>query len=140
MTRDEIVLEAQSWIGIPWRHQGRLRSGIDCAGLIVVIGRDLGLTTYDPTGYPRRPDGTFVKEFRFALKEKRPLDAQVGDVMIFSQLNYPCHCGILSEYMEQPSVIHSHATRGKVIEETLEQAMNMIGKPIFCFEYPGVDD
>lgn len=35
MTRDELVAEARSWIGTPYRHQASLKGvGCDCAGLV----------------------------------------------------------------------------------------------------------
>jgi cell wall-associated NlpC family hydrolase len=34
-----IVSAARSWLGVPWRHQGRTRQGVDCAGLVVLVGR-----------------------------------------------------------------------------------------------------
>ena len=46
-----IVAAARSWLGVPWRHQGRARQGIDCAGLVVLVGRGLGLTDYDTAAY-----------------------------------------------------------------------------------------
>ena len=38
-----IVAAAQSWVGVPWRHQGRSRDGVDCLGFLIVVARDLGL-------------------------------------------------------------------------------------------------
>ena len=32
-TRSEIIEFARSWVGVPWRHQGRTRNGIDCAAV-----------------------------------------------------------------------------------------------------------
>ena len=37
-----IVAAARTWLGVPWRHQGRTRQGVDCAGLVVLVGRGLG--------------------------------------------------------------------------------------------------
>jgi cell wall-associated NlpC family hydrolase len=42
-----IIAAARSWLGVPWRHQGRTRQGVDCAGLVVLVGRGLGLDDYD---------------------------------------------------------------------------------------------
>ena len=65
---DTIVAAARSWLGVPWRHQGRTRQGVDCAGLVVLVGRELGLADYDTTAYGRRPEGQgFVEHFRAAM-------------------------------------------------------------------------
>ena len=33
VTREMVVAEARTWIGVKWRHQGRTREGVDCIGL-----------------------------------------------------------------------------------------------------------
>ena len=44
-TSDEVVREARTWVGVPFRHQGRSRSGVDCGGIIVVVLRELRRAT-----------------------------------------------------------------------------------------------
>lgn len=142
MNREDIVREARVWLGTKWQHQGRTIQGIDCAGLIALVGMKLGLTSHNPTDYPRRPDGTFVKHFQAHLNQKPVNKAKTGDVLVFAESGhgYACHCGIQGVKYGKPSVIHAHAHRRKVMEETLEQAKSVIGTPIYCFEYPGVAD
>ena len=44
LSRDDIVAEAERWIGTPFHWQGAVRGkGCDCKGLIVGVARDLGL-------------------------------------------------------------------------------------------------
>jgi NlpC/P60 family putative phage cell wall peptidase len=68
-TRAEIVAEAKTWIGTPWRHQQSTKGvGADCArGLIVGVARELGLpeaaafeTCPEFRGYGREPDPKMV--------------------------------------------------------------------------------
>ena len=54
---DAIIAAARSWLGVPWRHQGRTRQGVHCAGLVVLVGRELGLADYDTHAYGRRTRG-----------------------------------------------------------------------------------
>jgi hypothetical protein len=64
-----IIAAARSWLGVPWGHQGRTRQGVDCAGLVVLVGRGLGLADYDTTAYGRRLEGQgFVQHFRAAIQ------------------------------------------------------------------------
>jgi cell wall-associated NlpC family hydrolase len=114
----EIVAEARSWLGVPWRHQGRSRSGIDCAGLLVLVARSLGLGDYDVTGYDRRARGQgFVEHFRANMDGIGVADARPGDVLVFAEEAYPCHCGFLTEHRSTAHLLHAHATRRQVIEE-----------------------
>lgn len=144
VTRADIVAEARSYLGVPWRHQGRSReNGIDCAGLAVLIANKFELAddrAYNHVDYPRRPDGTFVSYFRHYAKAKNPADAKDGDMLIFSEGRHPCHVGVRSTYHGHPGVIHAHAGMRQVVEQTLESAKGIIGKPVFCFEFNDVED
>ena len=44
-------------------------------------------------------------------------EARSGDVLVFADQAYPCHCGFLSERLKHPHLIHAHALRRQVIEE-----------------------
>ena len=50
-----IVEAARGYLGCPYRHRGRKRSGIDCAGLLVLTYKDLGITLPDLKVYGREP-------------------------------------------------------------------------------------
>ncbi len=131
--------ETRTWLGVPWRHQGRRRSGIDCAGLPAVVAASLGLSDYDHVNYPRRPDGTFLRFFeRGGCVRISPRDADEGDVLIFSNSGTVTHCGIRSTHHGQPAVIHAYARRRMVVEETLEAAASVVGRPTHAYRMPGV--
>lgn len=115
---EAIIAEARTWRGTPWRHQGRSRAGIDCVGLVVCVARALRLSDYDSTGYGRRAQGQgFVAHFRDNMAGVALPDARPGDVLVFAEQAYPCHCGFLSRRLDQPHLLHAHATRRQVIEE-----------------------
>lgn len=139
-SRAEIEAEARSWRGVRWKHQGRTRRGIDCAGLVVMVGRALGATDYDHAGYPREPDGTFVGHFDRALERIAAADRQRGDVVVFTQSRHPCHCGILTERFGRLYVVHAHARRRQVIEEPLADAEAICGPATRQYRFPGVSD
>jgi len=118
ITSEMIVTEARGWLGVPWRHQGRTRSGIDCVGLVVRVAHALGVSDYDSTGYSRRAQGqAFVEHFRSNMDGVAIPDASPGHVLVFADQAYPCHCGFLTERLGHPHLLHAHATRRKVIEE-----------------------
>lgn len=137
--RARIVQEARSYLGATWRHQGRTLKGIDCAGLIVVVGRALCLVDYDNFGYQRRAAGfDFVKHFKNNLPEKSLKDIIPGDVVLFSDGGYPCHCGILGWKHGQISLIHAFARRRKVVEDRYTGGWS--DKALFAFSFPGTED
>ena len=118
VTCEAIVAEARGWLGVPWRHQGRSRAGIDCVGLVVQVARALRLSDYDHTVYGRRAQGqSFVEHFRSNMDGIAIPEAVPGDVLVFADQVYPCHCGFLTERHHQPHLLHAHALRRQVIEE-----------------------
>jgi cell wall-associated NlpC family hydrolase len=118
VTRLDVVTLARRWLGVPWRHQGRSRDGVDCVGFVALVARDLGISSYDYTSYGRRAVGqAFVHHFAENMDALRVAEAQPGDVLVFADRAYPCHCGIVSEQEAGRYLIHSHASRRKVIEE-----------------------
>ena len=118
VTADAVIAEARRWLGVPWRHQGRTRAGVDCAGLVVMVAKALKQTDYDNTSYGRRAHGQdFVRHFQAGMDAVRVSEARPGDVLVFADYAYPCHCGILSEKLSQPHLLHAHITRRKVVEE-----------------------
>lgn len=120
LSRTLIQAEALSWIGIRWRHQGRSRTGIDCAGLIIMVSNRLGYPCPDVYGYSRKPDGyDFLKQFtmRYDLKPKE--DIKPGDIVLFDDKRLPCHCGIIVEIHKQPYFVHAHALKKKVVFDRL---------------------
>jgi cell wall-associated NlpC family hydrolase len=86
---EQIVAAARAWLGVPWRHQGRTCQGIDCAGLVVLVGRALEICDYDTTAYSRRPEGQgFVQHFRACMDPVPLLEAVVGDILVFADAAY----------------------------------------------------
>jgi cell wall-associated NlpC family hydrolase len=133
----QVVVEARRWLGVPWRHQGRTRAGVDCAGLVVMVARTLRLADHDAAGYSRRAHGqAFVEHFRANMDELRVAEAAPGDVLVFADHAYPCHCGFLTEKFGQPHLIHAHVTRRKIVEEPY--AGEWPEKVKFAFRFRGL--
>ena len=122
ITRAMIVETALSYIGTPYKAGGQSREeGLNCAGIIVCIARDLG---FSDVGFPGRAN--FTKE--------RPLDAlfsahmdklpdwkqaERGDVLSIAFESDPHHCGIVTK-VNSFGIYIVHATRNHgVIEHKL---------------------
>lgn len=135
ITRDTLIATARSFLGTPFRHQGRGPQGVDCVGLLVCIARSLDLPHDDVTGYTRRAEGIgFLEHFRGQLMELPLSAARQGDVLVFVETVYPCHTGLLSDRHGTPHLIHAHAPRRKVIEEPYAPAWQ--AKARFAFRFP----
>lgn len=139
MRRNDIVTEARKWLDVKWQHQGRSKSGVDCAGLCVVTARGLGLEVQDTTNYQRRTHGTeFLEYFRSNLVERPYVEMQCGDVIVLTEPSYPCHCGIVTERHGELYFIHAYAKRRKVVEERISEDWRK--RIVGVFSFPAVED
>ncbi|AOJ62497.1 hypothetical protein WJ32_08520 [Burkholderia ubonensis] len=120
-TRQQVVDEARTWIGTRWQHQGRLKGvGVDCAGLVVCVMRNVGVEVRDVDGYTRRPDGSLLDIVR---AQTEPADVWcAGDVAVFQWDNDPCHLAIMTG---PNSIIHAHALSRGVVEHDLDPKWRM---------------
>lgn len=120
---------ARSMLGVPWRHRGRSRVGVDCAGLVWCMYRDCGVVLPDRRDYGRNPfkdgleaavvdamgnpvwrgpKGSCMREFL------RPADA-----VLMSPSARPRHVGVIGDdILHGLSLIHSEGPPGpgKVVE------------------------
>ena len=58
-----VVAAARGWIGVPYLHQGRSRSGIDCIGLVLQVAREAGIgpADLDFRRYGRMPQREMIE-------------------------------------------------------------------------------
>lgn len=118
------VAAARSYIGVRWRHQGRSRRGVDCAGLVACALQDAGRPIEDRTTYGREPymhslEAVLLSHFGDPLPANQ---MRVGDVALMHFRNGdPSHVGILGDYLYGGlSLIHAHATTRHVVEHRLD--------------------
>ena len=139
--RDKVVEEARSWLNTRWVHQGRTRQGIDCAGLIVVVGRKFDILDYDDkTNYQRRTAGlSFLKPFRESMRRKSFNERKPGDVVLFRDAHFPCHSTIYTANEGIETIVHATILERKVVEERLQRG-DWLQRVVACFEYKGIDN
>lgn len=108
-----IVAQARTYVGVPWRHMGRNRAGVDCVGLITCVAYDLGVTDYDTRTYPRTTSQEeMLAPFHAFADIIRPADLRPGDGVVFVTGGRG-HCGIFTG----DTVIHAYVQAGKVVED-----------------------
>lgn len=145
-SRAEVVALAETYLKpkTPFLHQGRSRHGLDCAGLCIVVGLELGLLTDKDNfnAYGRVPNPGVMREVLAARGNRvRWVDAQPGDVLLLRDVDYrwPCHMAILTKGLHyKHQIIHSYASAKGVIRTELTP--EWVAKIIAVFRYPGVTD
>lgn len=140
MTRDDIVKAARSHIGTTFLHQGRTRAGMDCIGLVLNVGWELGFLPreYDVQGYSRIPDGRLFAECDRMLK-RIPAPAY-GGVLVMRFDIEPQHLAFVGEYDGHPTVIHALWNRDRKQSKVLETRLSsdLRSKIVGCFDVPGI--
>lgn len=119
---DDIVAEAKTWLGVKFRHCGRNRNGVDCAGLVIKVAHELGISTFDTNEYARRPDvREFVRYFKMNMDPVSKVYMAHGDVLLTKEVRFPAHCGILEvDAGGQRWFIHAYEPCGAVVREPLD--------------------
>lgn len=116
----DVVAAARKYIGARWSHQGRQDAYMDCAGLVVKVAADLGITHGDITGYPRHAaDETLMYLCRTYLDEVPSTDARPGDIPV---MRFPGtrHIGIFGDYPGgHLSLIHAYSRAPRKVVEHL---------------------
>ena len=122
MTRDEIVTEAKTWMGVRWRHIGRDRSGLDCIGLLIVVARHFGQDIADRTDYRRTPDGDLFRQMVEDQTDPGSINMiKSGTILMIKQGGRPCHCGIAIMDGGQAQMLSASINARAVVIETLDQ-------------------
>lgn len=95
---DILIEEAKSYLGVPWRHQGRSRSGVDCVGFLVQTWKKLGIQINDAKGYSRNPDGVNLKKLldeQPSIEEVLDRKPRIGDILLFRIRKHPQHVALV---------------------------------------------
>lgn len=119
MTR--VVNAARGYLGTPWRHLGRSRTGVDCIGLVLLSLAAAGVEVPDPAPYRREPQGPRLLDgiLRHGVRVATP---EPGDVLLFKMGLYGGHVGIATHHpaYHVPAVLHAYLPRKHVVEQPIE--------------------
>ena len=116
----ELSIKARGWLGVPFRHQGRSRYGVDCLGLLVKLAEELQLTSRENNAFWSE-DRTDYGHYPNALELLSETDSIVPGVVLLLEVDRRAtHLGIASKYSQGGmGLIHAYAPARKVIEEPL---------------------
>jgi len=114
ITVQQICDQAREWIGTPFLHQGRSRSGCDCLGFIASVLGELGVDLalrHLPLNYGRNPQALLITTLQRLC---RNIDLEPGALVAikFPFAEFPSHAAIFTG----DSMIHCYESVGKVTE------------------------
>ncbi len=135
---EEIVAEAMSWLGTPYRHQGARKGvGCDCLGLVLGVWRAIyGRTPEAPGAYaPDWAEASGVDRMLAAARrhciEKPGDDPRAGDLVLFRwRPHLPAkHAAIMAG---PESFIHAYQGHSVMVSVLVPQWRNRIAG-VFAF-------
>lgn len=144
-----LLLSAQTWIGAPWRKDGRDRErGVDCANMIGCAGIEAGLlyalpgARSVPLGFWRHPGDPITESIRDSRAFLVPgLDLvelpwtgfdslEPGDILTISALrkiDKATHAAVVKEVCGYGcTILHASATAGRVRESALDPGWRVL--------------
>lgn len=148
MDRRLIFEKAREYIGTPFHQQGRVKGrGLDCVGIVLCVGEDLGLKYNDgrPIGrfdykdygmYPVMDSMQTEAEKIFIKKTRKEMVP--GDIVTMRAPFIVHHMAVVSQLEQGLGIIHAHGGVGKIVEHLLDARWNT--RIAGVFSYPGVDD
>lgn len=112
MKTSVVISEARSWVGVPFRHQGRSRTGIDCVGLPIVVLQNLGVlpSNFEITNYGRLPSGELVERVKAHCTKVEV--AKPGTLVVIAWTSTAAHVAVCTG----DTLIHSYESVGRVVE------------------------
>jgi cell wall-associated NlpC family hydrolase len=138
VSRDDVVAAARRWLDTPFHHQGRAKSvGVDCAGVLVEVARELGLGDVDIRGYGHRPDSRELERLcYFHMTLVRLLDAEPGDVLLIEVDGQPQHIAFLTRLEGEAAMLHAYAPARRVVEHRMDEEWG--SRVVAAFRLPGI--
>jgi cell wall-associated NlpC family hydrolase len=114
--RLELVRLARACVGVPFRHQGRDPAlGLDCGGLVVHIGRAVGLLDHDILDYSRTPSPEEMGRVMYReFDHVTPHSAALPGDLLWIRTGRPQHLALLTE---RGTVIHALSTSPFAVTE-----------------------
>lgn len=139
-TRAQIVEQALTYKDVPWRHMGRSRKGVDCIGLLICVGRDLGLCApdFDTPPYSKHPDGRMLEGFAEHCDRIPTHAIRPGSMLVFSYYGSPYHTAIVID-PDTGAMVHALASARRCIVDLIsnkQYGRTLIG----AWDYRGVTD
>jgi cell wall-associated NlpC family hydrolase len=124
MIEHQFVAAARGYIGVPCRHQGRSRRGLDCIGLVVVAARDCGLDPPVAATYGRMQA---YRQFKPLLTAWCDRVGEPGPGIVALFMNAArLHVGILTA---EGTIIHAPGEGACVKEHRLNFAVRQLWRP-----------
>lgn len=138
LTREQVRRAALACVGIPWRHQGRTRRGVDCVGLIYLMADEMGVMPEGVTvpAYRRDPNGEVRGYFDKYLTPLSLTQVNVGSILLHSFRGTPFHASVMLD-PATGTIVHGYARHRRVVVDTFKGTKD--GMRLHAvYDFPGI--
>lgn len=111
---EELLVYADSFLGVPYRYAGRSRSGFDCSGFVSTMFAHIGISISHSSRHMENSGRTVADSL-----------IQVGDIVYFvgtQSRSGVTHVGIVYEVLEDDIIIIHAALNGGIRYDSLKSA------------------
>lgn len=148
-TGEALVQRVRALVGVPFRHAGTNREGVDCAGVILLPARELGLCDFDPGNYSPHPEfsrGLLLEGLALCCERiditwpatyynEAWLHARAGDIGLFAATaDEPHH---LAMFTGTANLIHASQRAKQVVEKDGRGWCRFL---VSVWRFPGLSD
>lgn len=118
---EAIVAAARRWLDTPFQHQQRMLGvGVDCAGVVIGVARELGLSEFDVTGYARQADGRELERLCDEnMTRVPPGELRLGDVLLLRFGREPQHLAVVTG-LDPVYILHATSEIGRCVEHSMD--------------------
>lgn len=136
ITTADLIAEVRSWIGTPYQHQARLKGvGVDCAGLVIGVARELGIFDVEYQDYGRIPHKGLLPSIcdRHLIRCEVPAPGSVLVMSFLLDAGAEQHLAILTD---AGTIVHAYESVGACVEHHYSLAWQRRTRIVYRF--PGV--
>lgn len=120
--RNDVVAAARRYMGTPFRHTGRSADGIDCIGLIILVGRAIKANLDWPEmPYQRFPPEDYVRAVLDTYLDPLRGTPEPGDVALIRWRRCANHLAIIGDGDRPFTLIHAYYVPGRVVEHRADE-------------------
>lgn len=126
--RKDLVKEARTWIGTKFKKGGRDRTGVDCIGLLIGVGRTFQFDIKDSIEYSFSPEPSMFQNMVYDQTVHRDMnDVMEGSIVILRQSIFPMHTGIIAKNAAGSwTIINANLKERRVIEQSIDVWADLI--------------
>ena len=139
VTTRQVIEAVRSLVGCPYRHQGAERYGMDCAGVVRWLGRELNLFDCDVSNYSAQPNPKLLRHVAdtYLIAKESIADVAPGRVIGFkmSFRGDLQHFGVMTS---PTTFVHALRDLGDVREVSMASAWRRLICGVWVL--PGVDE